>query len=74
LEIARRLVVKVRDVIKLVEADGWYYVGAEGDHRHYKHPIKKGKVTIPGHPSKELAPFVLNNIFKQAQISKRRKQ
>lgn len=51
LKIARRLVVKVRDVIKLVEADGWCHVRTRGDHRQYKHPIKKGRVTIPGHPS-----------------------
>jgi predicted RNA binding protein YcfA (HicA-like mRNA interferase family) len=43
-----RLVVKIRDVIKLVECDGWYYVAIVGDHRHYKHRVKKGKVTIPG--------------------------
>ncbi len=63
---------KVRDVIKLVEADGWYLIEIRGNHRQYKHPVKKGKVTIPGHLSDEMVPFVLNNIFKQAQISKRR--
>jgi predicted RNA binding protein YcfA (HicA-like mRNA interferase family) len=63
--------VKVRDVIKLVESDGWYYVGTVGDHRHYKHPVKKGKVTIPGHPGKDIHPAVYSSILRQAQIDKR---
>jgi len=69
---AWRLVVKVRDVIKLVERDGWYYVGTVGDHRHYKHRVKKGKVTIPGHPGGDIRIKTYNSILKQAQIDKRR--
>jgi predicted RNA binding protein YcfA (HicA-like mRNA interferase family) len=57
---------KVRDVIKLVEADGWYQVNMEGDHRQYKHSTKRGRVTIAGHPSKEVPPGTLLSIFKQA--------
>jgi len=63
---------KVRDVIKLVEADGWYQIKIEGDHRQFKHPVKKGRVTIAGHPSKEVPPGTLLSIFKQAQISRRK--
>jgi predicted RNA binding protein YcfA (HicA-like mRNA interferase family) len=37
---------KVIEVIKLLEADGWILVATKGDHRQYKHPQKKGKVTI----------------------------
>lgn len=37
---------KVRDVIKLIEADGWYLVVKKGSHRQYKHPKKPGRVTI----------------------------
>jgi predicted RNA binding protein YcfA (HicA-like mRNA interferase family) len=40
---------KVIEVIKLLEADGWILVATKGDHRQYKHPQKKGKVTIIGH-------------------------
>ena len=47
---------KVRDVIRLVEADGWYLLKMEGDHRQFKHSAKQGRVTIPGHPSDELHP------------------
>ena len=63
---------KVRDVIKLVEAYGWYHVGTRGDHRQYKHPIKKGRVTIPGHPSDEMHPKTCHTILvKQALIDKK---
>ena len=59
---------KVRDVIKLIEDDGWYLVTTKGSHRQYKHPFKTGRVTIAGHPSDDLAPGTLNSIFKQAQL------
>jgi predicted RNA binding protein YcfA (HicA-like mRNA interferase family) len=39
---------KVRDLIKLLEADGWFLVDTVGSHRQYKHPIKAGKVTVAG--------------------------
>ena len=59
---------KVRDVIRKIEQDGWYLIRTRGSHRQYKHPKKSGKVTVPGKPSDELPPGTLNSIFKQAQI------
>ena len=59
---------KVRDAIKLIEADGWYLVVTKGSHRQYKHPIKLGRVTVAGHPSHDLAPGTFSSIFKQAQL------
>lgn len=59
---------KVRDVIKLIEDDGWYLVTTRGSHRQYKHPFKSGRVTIAGHPGDDLAPGTLNSILKQAQL------
>jgi predicted RNA binding protein YcfA (HicA-like mRNA interferase family) len=56
----------VRDLIKQVEADGWYFVGQRGSHRQYKHPTKKGRVTIPGKPSRELYPELERSILRQA--------
>ena len=50
---------KVRDVIRLVEEDGWILRNQQGSHRQYKHPVKPGKVTIAGHPSMEMAPKTL---------------
>jgi predicted RNA binding protein YcfA (HicA-like mRNA interferase family) len=60
--------VKIRDAIKLVEADGWLKVSQEGSHRQYKHPLKSGKVTIAGHPSAELAPKTRKSILEQAGL------
>jgi len=39
---------KVRDVLTLLKDDGWYLVVTEGSHRQFKHPTKKGRVTVPG--------------------------
>jgi len=64
---------KVRQIIKMIEADGWYLVATKGSHRQYKHPIKPGRVTIAGHPDDDLAPGTLNSILKQAQLKERRK-
>jgi predicted RNA binding protein YcfA (HicA-like mRNA interferase family) len=55
-------------MIRLVEADGWYLVNIEGSHRQYKHPIKKGRVTIAGKPSKDLPPNTVQNILRQAGL------
>ena len=57
---------KVIEVIKMLEADGWVMVATKGDHRQYKHPQKKGKVTIRGHKNEVLSQFLLNSIWKQA--------
>jgi len=59
---------KVRDIIKLIEADGWYIVVTKGSHRQYKHPKKLGRVTIAGHPSDEMATGTMNSVLKQAQL------
>ncbi|PIS29210.1 addiction module toxin, HicA family [Candidatus Saganbacteria bacterium CG08_land_8_20_14_0_20_45_16] len=63
---------QVRDVIKLIEEDGWHLVATKGSHRQYKHPAKLGRVTIAGHPSHDLAPGTLNSILKQAQLKKQK--
>ena len=59
---------KVRDVIKMIQEDGWYHVRTTGSHRHFKHEIKPGIVTIPGHPGDDVAPGTLNSIKKQAGL------
>lgn len=61
---------KIREVIRLIESDGWYLVVTEGSHRQYKHPTKPGRVTIAGHPGDDLAPGTLNSVMKQAQLIK----
>jgi len=46
--------VTVREVIKLIEADGWYLARQRSSHRQFKHPAKAGLVTVAGHPPKVL--------------------
>ncbi|MDP9144029.1 MAG: type II toxin-antitoxin system HicA family toxin [Actinomycetota bacterium] len=62
---------KVREVIALVEADGWVVVRTRGDHRQYKHPTKRGRVTIAGHPSDDVHPKTLQSILTQAGLRRR---
>ncbi len=63
---------KARDIIKIIESDGWYMVRQKGSHKQYKHPLKKGLVTIAAHKmTDEIAPGTLNSIYKQAQIDKK---
>lgn len=61
---------KDRDVIKLIESDGWHLVATKGSHRQFKHTIKPGRITIAGHPGDDLAPGTLNSVLKQAQLTK----
>ncbi len=63
---------KVREVIKLLEADGWSLVATKGSHQQYKHPTKSGRVTIAGHSGDDLALGTLNSILKQAQLKMER--
>jgi len=62
---------KIRDLIKLVERDGWQHIRTTGSHRHYRHPGKPGTVTIPGHPSDDVAVGTKLSIFKQAGLKRR---
>ena len=57
-----------KEMERLIIADGWYEVAQKGSHRHYKHPTKQGKVTIPFH-TKDLTKATENSILKQAQIA-----
>lgn len=59
---------KVRDLIALIEADGWVLDRTKGSHRQYRHPAKKGGVTVAGKPSDEVHPRTLNSILKQAGL------
>ena len=56
-----------REVIQLLEADGWYRYGCDGDHYQFKHSQKKGKVTVT-HPKKAIPIGTLKSIEKQSGI------
>ena len=65
--------VKVREAIRIVERDGWFYVRTRGSHRQFHHPTKSGTVTIPGRPSRDLPPGLWDSILKQAGLKERRR-
>jgi predicted RNA binding protein YcfA (HicA-like mRNA interferase family) len=60
--------VKVSEVLRLLNDDGWYLVATRGSHRQLKHRSKPGRVTVPGKPSDDLAAGTLNSILKQAGL------
>ena len=60
---------EVKELIKLIEEDGWLMVRQKGSHRQYKHNIKNGIVTIAAHKmSDEIAKGTLNSVLKQAAL------
>lgn len=56
-----------REIIRKLEKDGWELHSQKGSHRHFKHPTKPGKVTVP-HPRKDLPPKTVRSILKQAGL------
>ncbi len=61
---------KVREVIRLVEDDGWRLVEMEGSHRQFKHPSKPGRVTISGHPGDDMPKGTLASVMRQAGLKR----
>lgn len=59
---------KVREMIKLIEADGWQQVSQAGSHRQFKYPTKPGRVTVAGKPSKDLTAKTEASILRQARV------
>jgi predicted RNA binding protein YcfA (HicA-like mRNA interferase family) len=59
---------KVKEVIKVLEDDGWYLARTKGSHRQFKHPTKTATVTVSGRPSIDVPPGTLNSILKQAGL------
>ncbi len=61
--------VKVSAIIKALKADGWYLAAHDGtSHRQFKHPTKKGKVTINGKPSDTRSGWLLRSIEEQSGL------
>ena len=63
--------VKIRDVIAILEAEGWVEVAQVGSHRQFKHPARPGRVTVAGHPSAEIHPKTLRSIERQSGVKLR---
>jgi len=62
---------KVREMTRLIEDDGWVAARTAGSHRQYRHPVKPGLVNIAGKPGDDLAPGTLKSILRQAGLSER---
>ncbi len=61
---------KVKELIEVLESDGWFLVRTKGSHRQFHHPTKKGTVTVAGKPSIDMPPGTLNSALKQAGLKK----
>ena len=61
---------KVSEVLRLLDEEGWFLVATRGSHRQLKHSEKAGRVTVHGKPSDDLAPGTLNSIMKQAGLKR----
>lgn len=60
---------KVRDLLKLIQKDGWRLVAQRGSHRQFKHPVKPGRVTISGHrDSDDVSPEMEKSVLRQAGL------
>ena len=60
---------KVREVLAMLRADGWFLVATRGSHRQFKHHIKHGRVTVAGKTGDELSLGTLKSILKQSGIT-----
>ncbi|MDE2796349.1 MAG: type II toxin-antitoxin system HicA family toxin [Gemmatimonadota bacterium] len=60
---------KVRDAMRLLRAAGWYLARTRGSHRQYRHPERRGTVTLAGRMSKDLAPGTWKSILRQAGLT-----
>ena len=56
-----------KEIEKEIIKDGWYLDRQVGSHKHFKHPSKAGKVTIPQHKG-DLDKGTVNSIRKQAGL------
>ena len=58
-----------KEVEKLIIKDGWVYKNTTGSHKHFIHPTKPGKVTIPQHAGDTIDSILLKRILKQAGLT-----
>ena len=62
------MALKVRELIRLLEGDGWYLARTRGSHRQFHHPAKPGTVTVSGKLSADIPPGTLRSALKQAGL------
>jgi predicted RNA binding protein YcfA (HicA-like mRNA interferase family) len=62
---------KIHEVLRLLQKDGWYLDRTRGSHRQFRHRVKKGTVTVAGAPSDDVHPKTLKSILRQAELEKK---
>ena len=61
---------KVRELIRMIEHDGWTQVRTRGSHRQFTHPVKPGTVTVSGKAGIDVPPGTLSSVLKQAGLKR----
>jgi predicted RNA binding protein YcfA (HicA-like mRNA interferase family) len=56
-----------REIISVLQRDGWVQVGQKGSHVQFAHPTEKGRVTVP-HPERDVPIGTLKSIEKQSGL------
>jgi predicted RNA binding protein YcfA (HicA-like mRNA interferase family) len=59
---------QVQEILAILETDGWYIIEQHGSYRQYKHPHKKGRITIAANPNYDLEKDSINSILLQAGL------
>jgi len=59
-----------REIILALQRDGWVQVAQRGSHTQFKHPTKKGRVTVP-HPKRDVPIGTSKSIEKQSGLKLR---
>jgi len=62
----------VREIIRLLTADGWAEVRSKGGHRQFRHATKRGTVTVPVHGARDVSPMVIRSIERQSGVTLRK--
>ena len=57
-----------QELVRMLEADGWYNTGQKGSHMHFRHPSKSGLLIVPMHSGKEIGKGLLHSILKKAGL------
>ncbi len=63
---------KVRDLIKVLETDGWQQVRMKGSHRQFRHPLRHGTITVAGKPNIDIPAGTLAAILKHAGLKEKK--
>jgi len=60
---------KVRDLVRMLRQDGWYLAETKGSHHQFKHPVRPGRVTVPGRAGDDLAIGTVKSILRQSGLT-----